>query len=244
LRRVSIVVVLAVCVSAVLGVAGCAAVNPNASASPTETPLSAMDVIQAAVAASTSIPSHVTESQTLAESTLRIYADLGTGTDRIRYEWNQPNQPAFIAIGEDFFYRTDPAAAKPWLHLEKSKLSMDSHLPALIMSPGLALLHGVVEAQRVSALMYEGTIDLRKAYQDSPIRADRAYVDHVRGGASGATTGMKFTVTIENGRIILARYELKTITLDALITYSPDMLVEAPPPDQIREALAADYKQW
>jgi hypothetical protein len=137
-----------------LALPACGPGDPTAApSSPSDSPsvsptLAARDAIAAVVAASAAAPSHATERRQFGTNTLTITADYGTGMDRVRYVWDQPKQPAFVAVGDDFYFQKYPKVARPWLHLLRSKLGQASKLPALTnLVPAFTLLGGIVEAE-------------------------------------------------------------------------------------------------
>jgi hypothetical protein len=213
----------------------------RATPSPTADP---REVIATAAEASRAAARHTTEQRRFGQSTLNVTADLGVRPLRIRYEWAQPKQPAFVAIGGDFYFRKDVKASRPWLHLKQSKLPQRNNLTDLVASrPSLAMLYGVVDVETSSGNTYRGRIDLQRAADATTDKDDQALIDLVIDTSGNLIVGT-FEVTIEEGRVTSLRIDVGSATLDQQIGYGQNLLVTAPSAAKVREATADDYLGW
>jgi hypothetical protein len=242
-RVSSALVVLLLLALPACGPGGPTAAPSSPSVSPSVSPtLTARDAIAAVVAASAAAPSHATERRQFGTNTLTITADYGTGMDRVRYVWDQPKQPAFVAVGGDFYFQTYPKVARPWLHLLRSKLGQASKLPALTnLVPAFTLLGGIVEAEATGPGAYTGRVNLQHLYDASTDPRARGYITDIM--TDGATE-MSFTLTVESGRVAKLRCKSGSVLVEATIGYGSDLTVGAPPSDQVRQATAQDYQDW
>jgi hypothetical protein len=204
----------------------------------------AREVIELAAEASRAAARHTTEQRRFGQNMLTVTADLGVRPLRIRYEWAQPKQPAFVAIGDDFYFRKDAKATRPWLHLKRSKLPQRNNLTDLVASrSSLAMLYGIVDAEASSANTYRGRVDLQLAANATTDKDDQALIDLVIDTSGNLIVGT-FELTIEEGRITSLRIDVGLATLDQQIGYGPGLLVTAPPAAKVRQATADDYIGW
>lgn len=230
---------------------GCSTSDQPTEPAPTTQPPSAADVLTNSLNGVRTMPVHTVDKTETTGGTVVVEGDSDLPAKAIQLTITTA-QVVEVRLLVDDVYLKAPGTAKPWTHIDITKLAENSALRgALDAAADIGLLGGLVSAKDLGGGKYEGTADLRKAAEAAANQGNRDNLQRQADLAGAGAAAVPFQATVDDqGRLTLLTYAItspKAGTTRHTVTFSDwgkPVTVAKPPAGDTAEATPAQYAQF
>jgi hypothetical protein len=229
-----------------LSVTACSGSSPTgpASTDPVQTVAKSADAIN-------TTPSHQTVTTNTAVGNLTVDGDSDPTTKSFTVKISGPAISEVRGIGNDAWVALT-GEAKPWAHLDVSKLpDVSPTKSTLDVKSNYLVLFGITSAKEASPGTFECVADLNKAKTAMTTDSQKANVQALIDLAGAKAAALPFRATLDSGhRLVQLSYEVSSdtsgkLSFSAVISnYGKAVPVVKPPAEDVMEATSDMYDRY